>query len=232
MQAIGAPASAAYLRHRYRGDEGEGRQRKMFERFTERARLVVVAAQEEARRLDHDYVGTEHLLLGLTGAGEGLAVKVLDSLGISSEAIRQRVEESIDRGEQAPSGPIRFTAQAKTVLELSLRESRALSDVSIGTEHILLGLIREGDGVAAHVLLELGADLARTREQVTRLLEERGREHGNQAGGPGPRQPRPGQHRRRPQMARRGAIRRDVRPARYRSDCSSARKLSGGFLSH
>jgi ATP-dependent Clp protease ATP-binding subunit ClpC len=154
----------------------------MFERFTERARLVVVTAQEEARRLDHDYVGTEHLLLGLTGVGEGLAVKVLESLEISPAAIRQRVEESVDRGERTPSGPIRFTSQAKTVLELSLREAQALGDSYIGTEHILLGLIREGDGVAAHVLLELGADLARTRVQVTRLLEEHRRGHGNQAG--------------------------------------------------
>ena len=142
----------------------------------------MVNAQEEARRLDHDYVGPEHLLLGLTDVSEGLAVKALESLGISPEAIRQRVEEAVDRGEQTPSGPIRFTAQAKTVLELSLRESRARSDLYIGTEHILLGLIREGNGVAAHVLLELGADLARTREQVTRLLEERWREQGNQAG--------------------------------------------------
>jgi ATP-dependent Clp protease ATP-binding subunit ClpC len=154
----------------------------MFQRFTERARLVVVQAQQEARRLDHDYVGTEHLLLGLIGVGEGLAVKVLESLAISPETIRQRVEESIDRGDQAPSGHIRFTQQAKTVLELSLRESRALSGLYIGTEHILLGLIREGDGVAAHVLLELGAGLERTREQVTRLLEERWREHGHQTG--------------------------------------------------
>ena len=142
----------------------------------------MVQAQQEARRLDHDYVGTEHLLLGLISVGEGLAVKVLESLGISPEAIRQRVEESIDRGDQASSGHIRFTQRAKTVLELSLRESRALSDLYIGTEHILLGLIREGDGVAAHVLLELGADLERTREQVTRLLEERRREHGHQTG--------------------------------------------------
>jgi ATP-dependent Clp protease ATP-binding subunit ClpC len=162
--------------------KGEGRQRKMFERFTERARLLVVEAQQEARRLDHDYVGTEHLLLGLTDVSEGLAVKVLESLGISPEAIRQRVEESVDRGEQPPSGHIRFTSQAKTALELSLRESQAFGDSYIGTEHILLGLIREGDGVAAHVLLELGADLARTRVQVTRLLEEHRREHGNQAG--------------------------------------------------
>jgi ATP-dependent Clp protease ATP-binding subunit ClpC len=154
----------------------------MFKRFTERARLVVVAAQEEARRLDHDYVGTEHLLLGLTGVSEGLAVKVLESLGIALDAIRQRVEESVDRGEQTPSGSIRFTSQAKTVLELSLREAQALGDSYIGTEHILLGLIREGDGVAAHVLLELGADLARTRVQVTRLLEEHRRGRGNQAG--------------------------------------------------
>ena len=154
----------------------------MFERFTERARLVVVEARQEAKRLDHDYVGTEHLLLGLTSVGDGLAVKALESLGIAVNAIRQRVEESVDRGEQAPEGHIRFTAQAKTVLELSLRESRDRNDLYIGTEHILLGLIREGDGVAAHVLLELGADLERTREHVTRLLEERWRQHGNQTG--------------------------------------------------
>jgi ATP-dependent Clp protease ATP-binding subunit ClpC len=160
----------------------EGRQRAMFERFTERARLVVVEAQQESRRLNHDYVGTEHLLLGLISVGEGLGVKVLESLEISPDAIRQRVEESVDRGPEAPSGHIRFTAQAKTVLELSLRESRDRNDLYIGTEHILLGLIREGDGVAAHVLLELGADLERTRAQVTRQLEERWRQHGNQAG--------------------------------------------------
>jgi ATP-dependent Clp protease ATP-binding subunit ClpC len=154
----------------------------MLKRFTERARLVVVQAQQEARRLDHDYVGTEHLLLGLTDVGEGLAVKVLESLEISPAAIRQRVEESVARGEQAPSGHIQFTAGAKTVLELSLLESRGFRDSYIGTEHILLGLIREGDGVAAHVLLELGADLARTRVQVLRLLEDHRRGTGNQAG--------------------------------------------------
>jgi ATP-dependent Clp protease ATP-binding subunit ClpC len=182
MQATGASIDAAHLRHRYSEDEGEGRQRAMFQRFTERARLVVVAAQQESRRLNHDYVGTEHLLLGLISVGEGLAVKVLESLGIALDAIRQRVEESVDRGSEAPSGHIRFTSQAKTVLELSLRESRDRNDLYIGTEHILLGLIREGDGVAAHVLLELGADLERTRAQVTRQLEERWRQHGNQAG--------------------------------------------------
>jgi ATP-dependent Clp protease ATP-binding subunit ClpC len=154
----------------------------MFERFTERARLVVVEARQESTRLNHDYVGTEHLLLGLISVGDGLAVKVLESLGIALDAIRQRVEESVDRGSEAPSGHIRFTAQAKTVLELSLRESRDRNDLYIGTEHILLGLIREGDGVAAHVLLELGAGLERTRAQVTRLLEERWRQHGNQVG--------------------------------------------------
>jgi ATP-dependent Clp protease ATP-binding subunit ClpC len=154
----------------------------MFERFTERARLVVVEARQESTRLNHDYVGTEHLLLGLISVGDGLAVKVLESLGIALDAIRQRVEESVDRCSEAPSGHIRFTAQAKTVLELSLRESRDRNDLYIGTEHILLGLIREGDGVAAHVLLELGAGLERTRAQVTRLLEERWRQHGNQAG--------------------------------------------------
>jgi len=152
----------------------------MFERFTDRARLVVVRAQEEARRLDHDYVGTEHLLLGLIheSAG-GMASRALESLGIGLETVRQRVEEVTDRGEQAPSGRILFTPQAKKVLELALLESIQLGHHYIGTEHILLGLIREGDGVAAQVLSGLGADLDGAREQVIRLLDEYRREHGH-----------------------------------------------------
>jgi ATP-dependent Clp protease ATP-binding subunit ClpC len=152
----------------------------MFERFTDRARLVVVRAQEEARRLDHDYVGTEHLLLGLIHESVGgMAARALESLGIGLETVRQRVEEVTDRGEQAPSGRILFTPQAKKVLELALLESIQLGHHYIGTEHILLGLIREGDGVAAQVLSGLGADLDGAREQVIRLLDEYRREHGH-----------------------------------------------------
>ena len=131
----------------------------MFERFTDRARRVVVLAQEEARLLNHNYIGTEHILLGLIHEGEGVAAKALESLGISLEAVRAQVEEIIGHGGQAPSGHIPFTPRAKKVLELSLREALQLGHNYIGTEHILLGLIREGEGVAAQVLVKLGADL-------------------------------------------------------------------------
>ena len=155
----------------------------MLERFTDRARRVVVQAQEEARTLDHNYVGPEHLLLGLTHEGiGGVGPKALESLGISLEAVRQRVEEVTGRGEQAPSGHIPFTPQAKEVLKLALDESVQLGHSYIGTEHILLGLIREGDGVATQVLTGLGADLDGAREQVIRLLEEYRRKHGHQTG--------------------------------------------------
>jgi Clp amino terminal domain, pathogenicity island component/UvrB/uvrC motif len=152
----------------------------MFERFTDRARRVVVLAQEEARRLQHDYIGTEHILLGLISEGEGVAARALESLGIGLDAVRQQVEEIIGRGQQAPSGHIPFTPRAKKVLELSLREALQLGHSYIGTEHILLGLIREGDGVAAQVLVRLGADLNRVRQQVIQLL------HGRAAAEPGP----------------------------------------------
>ena len=142
----------------------------MFERFTDRARRVVVLAQEEARMLNHNYIGTEHILLGLIHEGEGVAAKALESLGISLEAVRQQVEEIIGQGQQAPSGHIPFTPRAKKVLELSLREALQLGHNYIGTEHILLGLISEGDGVAAQVLVKLGADLNRVRQQVIQLL--------------------------------------------------------------
>ena len=142
----------------------------MFERFTDRARRVVVLAQEEARMLNHNYIGTEHILLGLIHEGEGVAAKALESLGISLEAVRQQVEEIIGQGQQAPSGHIPFTPRAKKVLELSLREALQLGHNYIGTEHILLGLIREGEGVAAQVLVKLGADLNRVRQQVNQLL--------------------------------------------------------------
>src|ERR1700748_987271 len=142
----------------------------MFERFTDRARRVVVLAQEEARMLNHNYIGTEHILLVLIHEGEGVAAKSLESLGISLEGVRSQVEEIIGQGQQAPSGHIPFTPRAKKVLELSLREALQLGHNYIGTEHILLGLIREGEGVAAQVLVKLGADLSRVRQQVIQLL--------------------------------------------------------------
>jgi hypothetical protein len=145
----------------------------MFERFTDRARRVVVLAQEEARMLNHNFVGTEHILLGLIHEGEGVAASALQSLGISLEAVRQQVEQIIGQGERAPSGHIPFTPRAKKVLELSLREAHQLGHDYIGTEHLLLGLIREGEGVAAQVLVRLGADLNRVRRRVIQLLHGR-----------------------------------------------------------
>ena len=138
----------------------------MFERFTDRARRVVVLAQEEARMLNHNYIGTEHILIGLVREDGGMAGGGLESLGISVDAVRQRVKEMIGIGEQAPSGHVPFTPRAKKVLELSLRESLQLGHGYIGTEHIMLGLICEGDGVAAQVLVLLGADLNQLRQQV------------------------------------------------------------------
>jgi ATP-dependent Clp protease ATP-binding subunit ClpC len=152
----------------------------MFERFTERARRVIVLAQEEARMLYHNYIGTEHILLGLIHEGEGVAAKALESLGISLDAVRQQVEEIIGQGQQAPSGHIPFTPRAKKVLELAQREAGQLGHDYIGTEHILLGLIHEGDGVAAQVLVKLGANLNRVRQQVVQLLD------GHPAKEPGP----------------------------------------------
>ncbi|HOA01902.1 MAG: ATP-dependent Clp protease ATP-binding subunit [Actinomycetales bacterium] len=142
----------------------------MFERFTDRARRVVVLAQEEARMLNHNYIGTEHILLGLIHEGEGLAAKALENLGISLNAVREQVTEIIGKGQQAPTGHIPFTPRAKKVLEYSLREGLQLGHTYIGTEHILLGLIREGEGVAAQVLVKLGADLNKVRQQVIQLL--------------------------------------------------------------
>jgi len=142
----------------------------MFERFTDRARRVVVLAQEEARMLNHNYIGTEHILLGLIHEGEGVAAKALEAMSVSLEGVRDQVGEIIGRGQAAPAGHIPFTPRAKKVLELSLREALQLGHNYIGTEHILLGLIREGDGVAAQVLQKLGADLNRVRQQVIQLL--------------------------------------------------------------
>jgi ATP-dependent Clp protease ATP-binding subunit ClpC len=155
----------------------------MFERFTDRARRAVVQAQHEARTLDHDYIGTEHILLGLIHESVGgVAAKALESMGISLDAVRERVEEVTGPGERAPSGHIPFTPEAKEVLRLALAESSRLGHHYIGTEHILLGLIHEGDGVAAQVLTGLGADLNGAREQVIRLLDEYRREHGHRTG--------------------------------------------------
>jgi ATP-dependent Clp protease ATP-binding subunit ClpC len=143
----------------------------MFERFTDRARRVVVLAQEEARMLKHNYIGTEHLLLGLVRESEGIAAKALTSLGIELDTVREHVQEIVGLGGQEPSsGHIPFTPRAKKVLELSLREALQLGHNYIGTEHILLGMIREGEGVAAQVLVQLGADLSRVRQVVIQLL--------------------------------------------------------------
>jgi ATP-dependent Clp protease ATP-binding subunit ClpA len=147
----------------------------MFERFTDRARRVVVLAQEEARLLGHDYIGTEHLLLGLLHEGHGVAARALESLGVSLDAVRQQVEEIVGPGQQAPSGHIPFTPRAKKVLELSRHESSALG---IGTEHILLGLLREGDGVAVQVLVRLAVDLKRVRLRVIQLTGDQRPEPG------------------------------------------------------
>ncbi len=152
----------------------------MFERFTDRARRVIVLAQEEARLLKHDYIGTEHLLLGLIREGEGVAGKALEVLGIRLEALRSQVEEVIGQGQRAPSGHVPFTPRAKKVLELSLREALELGHDYIGTEHLLLGLVREGEGVAAQVLVKLGADFPRVRQQVGQLLS--GHAGGTEAG--------------------------------------------------
>jgi ATP-dependent Clp protease ATP-binding subunit ClpC len=150
----------------------------MFERFTDRARRVVVLAQQEARDLDHNYIGTEHILLALLDEGQGVAANALTAMGISQDAARQRVEEVIGRGQGASPGHIPFTPRAKKVLELSLRQALQLGHHYIGTEHILLGVIAEGDGVGAHVLVDLGADLDRTRQQVVQILTGRMPEEG------------------------------------------------------
>ncbi|MDQ7820044.1 MAG: ATP-dependent Clp protease ATP-binding subunit [Armatimonadota bacterium] len=146
----------------------------MFERFTERARRVIILAQEEAKRLNHSAVGTEHILLGIIREGEGVASKVLESLNISPERVRAEIESAIGRGERAPYEEVAFTPRAKKVLELALDEARRLGHNYIGTEHLLLGLIREGEGVAARVLEAMGADLERVRAQVVYLLGEEG----------------------------------------------------------
>jgi hypothetical protein len=142
----------------------------VFERFTDRARRVVVLAQEEARLLNHNYIGTEHILLGLIHEGEGVAAQVLTGMEISLDTVRAELEQIIGHGGQAPAGHVPFTPRATKVLELSLREALQLGHNYIGTEHILLGLVREGEGVAAQVLVKLGADLSRVRQAVIQEL--------------------------------------------------------------
>jgi len=159
----------------------------MFERFTDRARRVVVLAQDEARGLKHNYIGTEHLLLGLISEGEGVAAKALETMGIKGEAVRASVIEIIGEGEKPVEGHIPFTPRAKRVFELSLREALQLGHNYIGTEHLLLGLLKEGEGVAAQVLTKQGADLAQVRQTVIQMLSgyQRGDEEGRESVGAG-----------------------------------------------
>jgi prophage maintenance system killer protein len=171
-------AMRRWLPGRKRSAQRPAQPKDRFARFTDRARRVMVLVQDEARRLNHNYVGTEHLLLGLIREGDGVAAKALASSGISLQAVRAQVEEIIGRGESAPSGHIPFTPRAKKVLDLSLREALQLGHNYVGTEHLLLGLLREGEGVAAQVLVKLGASHARLRKQVLHLLAD---------GTPGPR---------------------------------------------
>ena len=159
----------------------------MFERFTDRARRVVVLAQDEARGLKHNYIGTEHLLLGLISEGEGVAAKALETMGIKGEAVRASVIEIIGEGEKPVEGHIPFTPRAKRVFELSLREALQLGHNYIGTEHLLLGLLKEGEGVAAQVLTKQGADLAQVRQTVIQMLSgyQRGEDEGRESVGAG-----------------------------------------------
>src|SRR3970040_2901241 len=144
----------------------------MFERFTERARRVIILAQEEAKRLNHSAVGTEHILLGIIREGEGVASKVLESLNISPERVRAEIEGAIGRGERAPHEEVAFTPPAKKALELAMEEARRLGHNYIGTEHLLLGLVREGEGIAAGVLESLGVNLDKVRHEVIRVLSQ------------------------------------------------------------
>ena len=151
----------------------------MFERFTERARQVVVLAQDEARALKHNYIGTEHILLGLLREEEGLAARVLESLDITVEEVRAQVARIVGQGDEVTTGQIPFTPRAKKVLELALREALSLGHNYIGTEHILLGLVRENEGVAARILLDFDADAEKIRNEIIRMLSGPGRRQGS-----------------------------------------------------
>jgi len=144
----------------------------MFERFTDRARRVVVLAQEESQRLSHNYIGSEHLLLGLLAEQEGVAARALQSLNVTLTAAREQVEEMIGPGQQTPRGHIPFTPRAKKILELALREALTMGSEVINTEHLLLGLIDEGDGVGAQILQRLGATPQAVREAVATLIPD------------------------------------------------------------
>src|SRR6478672_10814987 len=157
----------------------------MFERFTERARQVVVLAQDEARALKHNYIGTEHILLGLLREEEGLAARVLDSLEITVEEVRAQVARIVGQGDEVTTGQIPFTPRAKKVLELALREALSLGHNYIGTEHILLGLVRENEGVAARILLDFDADAEKIRNEIIRMLSGPGRQQRGAASGSG-----------------------------------------------
>src|SRR6478752_2624733 len=154
----------------------------MFERFTERARQVVVLAQDEARALKHNYIGTEHILLGLLREEEGLAARVLESLDITVEEVRAQVARIVGQGDEVTTGQIPFTPRAKKVLELALREALSLGHNYIGTEHILLGLVRENEGVAARILLDFDADAEKIRNEIIRMLSGPGRRQGQGSG--------------------------------------------------
>jgi ATP-dependent Clp protease ATP-binding subunit ClpC len=163
----------------------------VFERFTERSRHVVVLAQDEARKLKHNYIGTEHILLGLLREKEGLAARVLESFDVTLEKVRAQVARIIGEGDEVTTGQIPFTPRTKKVLELSLREALALGHGYIGTEHILLGIVRENEGVAARILVDLGADAEKVRNEVIRMLSGPGRTYlemteGSATLGPGP----------------------------------------------
>jgi ATP-dependent Clp protease ATP-binding subunit ClpC len=167
--------------------EKENKGSPLFERFTDRARRVLVLAQEEARDLNHAFIGTEHILLGLIKEGEGVAAKALDALGVSYETVREKVEEAIGSNANPSPGSPPFTPRAKKVLELSLREALQLGHSYIGTEHMLLGLVREGEGVAAQVLSDLGADMTRVRSQVISMMSGQGSEKNSGSGAGGAR---------------------------------------------
>ena len=177
---IGGPEGLVLLDpHRHYTFNKRNKGRPLFERFTDRARRVLVLAQEEARDLNHAFIGTEHILLGLIREGEGVAAKALDALGVTFDVVREKVEEAIGANTNPSPGSPPFTPRAKKVLELSLREALQLGHSYIGTEHMLLGLVREGEGVAAQVLNDLGADMARVRTQVIQMMSgQAGKEAG------------------------------------------------------
>ncbi len=176
--------SLRWAAQRSAGSAGEGRS-ELFERFTERARQVVVLAQDEARALKHNYIGTEHILLGLLREEEGLAARVLESLDITVEEVRAQVARIVGQGDEVTTGQIPFTPRAKKVLELALREALSLGHNYIGTEHILLGLVRENEGVAARILLDFDADAEKIRNEIIRMLSGPGRRQQGAGGAPG-----------------------------------------------